>query len=244
MTPDFTTPGYARFTLSAPSALPPGTIKLVNLRASVPQNAPYAAQQVLDVMDVFVNGSVAALDDDGVQLVAYLGDANGDAAYSVEDAQRIERVVTGQDSGFPAYRNVDPLLVADVNRSGTVTLADATLVSQEVQYLTTGKVAFDRPEIPPIPAGIAPLNFGPASLAAIPASSSYAQTTPKAVIDLSGKLAAFSLDAANEDGLGTNGQSWKTQLAGNSTQADSPVNPNSKLKIPVTLAASKSVTKM
>jgi len=135
--------------------------------------------------------------------------------------QRITRVANAMDSGFAAYRNVDPALVADVNRSGAVTMADATLLSQEVQFLMTGNAAFDRPEIPPIPAGLRPL-----------------------VIDLSSKLAVFSLNAANEDALGVNGESWKKQLAGSYTPAVASANPNSKLCIPVSLAASKAVAKV
>ncbi len=191
-------------------------------------------------------------------------DANGDANYSALDAQRIERVASGQDSGFAAYRNVDPPLVADVNRSGTVTLADATIVNQEVQYILTGNLAIDRAEISPLPAGIGQLRFsGPQPLAAmlagfqahveslvvpvgsVPQAKTDAQQAPNAIIDLSGKLAAFSLDAANEaDGPRLNGQSWKKQLAGSLTQADTIINPNSKLRIPVSLGASKSVAKV
>jgi hypothetical protein len=131
--------------------------------------------------------------------------------------------------------------VADVNRSGTLTQTDATLVSQEAQYLTTGNAAFDRQEIPSIPAGLAPLNFraatfanGPAGDPIVPAKA-VTTTTPNALIDLSGKLATFSLDTTSE----ADASIWKKQLAGSTVQA-ATVNPNSKLSIPVTPAASKS----
>ncbi len=79
----------------------------------------------------------------------------------------------------------------------------------------------------------------------VPQAKTDAQQAPNAIIDLSGKLAAFSLDAANEaEGPRVNGQSWKKQLAGSLTQADSIINPNSKLRIPVSLGASKSVAKV
>ncbi len=63
---NFATPGYARFVLSAPKALPGGLLNLIDIRASVPAGAPLGAKQVLDVAEVFVNGSVAGSDDDGV----------------------------------------------------------------------------------------------------------------------------------------------------------------------------------
>jgi len=69
---NFGTPGYARFTLSAPKALPGGTIALITLRASVPSSAPYGAKQVLDVVDVFVNGSLHGADDDAIQALALI----------------------------------------------------------------------------------------------------------------------------------------------------------------------------
>ena len=69
LTANLTTPGIARFTLTAPTGLPTGTARLVKLRGAVPAGAPQGAKQLLDVVDVFVNGNVAALDDDGVQVV-------------------------------------------------------------------------------------------------------------------------------------------------------------------------------
>ncbi len=52
-------------------------------------------------------------------------------------------------------------------------------------------------------------------------------------------LAEFSLEAANEP----DGPNWMKQLAVN-PQADAITNPNSKLRIPVSLAASKAVAKV
>jgi hypothetical protein len=67
-------------------------------------------------------------------------------------------VLVKLDSGFAAYPNVDPLIIADINGSGTLTSLDASRVLQEVSYLT-GASSVDRLEIPPIPAGIGPLSF-------------------------------------------------------------------------------------
>jgi hypothetical protein len=74
--------------------------------------------------------------DDALQLVGYLGDTSGDASYSTLDGQRIQRVLVKLDSGFAAYANVDPLIIADINASGYLSSIDASRVLQEVSYLT------------------------------------------------------------------------------------------------------------
>jgi hypothetical protein len=109
-----------------------------------------------------------------LHLVAYLGDTSGNAAYSTLDGQQIQRVIVKRDSGFAAYPNVDPLLVADINGSGSLTSIDASRVLQEVSYLTRAST-IDRPEIPAIPAGIGPLSFaGPDPRVDIPIDASAA----------------------------------------------------------------------
>ena len=175
---DFSTPGFARITLTATTALPTGSLKLVTFKASIPASAPYGAKQVLDITDVTVNGSTLAGDDDGVEIVAYVGDASGNAQYTTLDAQRIERVEKGLDSGFSAYRDVDPVLIADLNSSGSletlnvsgiVSYPDRDILNQELQFLATGNAAFDRAEIPAIPPGVGPLTFsGPDPLVNLP----------------------------------------------------------------------------
>jgi hypothetical protein len=59
-------------------------------------------------------------------------------------AQRVLRAVAGLDSGFAAYPMIDPLLIADTTRNGSISSLDATRILQEV-------VGLDRPEISPIP---------------------------------------------------------------------------------------------
>jgi hypothetical protein len=170
-----TTPGLARFTVSSPTAMPAGTVKLVNLKGSIPLNGPngaiashYGKKQLLDVIDVVVNSTQAGLDDDAVHVAAYIADASGNRRYTTLDVQRIERVATGLDSGFPVWRNVDPRLIADVNGDGVANLTDRDIVSQEVQFLA-GTGGADRTEIPPIPAGVAEAQFsGPDPLVALP----------------------------------------------------------------------------
>jgi len=47
------------FTLSAPKALPAGTIALITLNAKVPDTAAYGSKQVLDIVEVFLNDFAA-----------------------------------------------------------------------------------------------------------------------------------------------------------------------------------------
>ncbi|MBY0309049.1 MAG: tandem-95 repeat protein, partial [Phycisphaerales bacterium] len=64
---NLSTPGYARFTLSAPKALAGGALNLIDLKASVPSTAPRGTVQVLDIAEVYVNGSLLGAEDDGSQ---------------------------------------------------------------------------------------------------------------------------------------------------------------------------------
>jgi VCBS repeat-containing protein len=66
---DFRIPGYAKFTLSAPKALPQGSIPLILLKGSVPTTAPQGAKHILDIVEVFVNGSLAGDSDDGIHAL-------------------------------------------------------------------------------------------------------------------------------------------------------------------------------
>jgi VCBS repeat-containing protein len=149
--------GILKVRISSPTALVAGKVHLLNLLAFVPTTAAYGTKQVLDLDEVRVNG-LGATDDDALHLVGYLGDSSGNAAYSTLDGQQIQRVLVKLDSGFAAYPNVDPLIVADINGSGTLTSIDASRVLQEVSYLT-GASSVDRLEIPAIPAGIGALKF-------------------------------------------------------------------------------------
>jgi lysophospholipase L1-like esterase len=88
-------------------------------------------------------GTLTAVADDAVHLVAYFGDTTGNGTYSALDGQRVLRHAVGLDSGFAAYPLADPVLVADITANGAVSSLDATRILQEV-------VGIDRPEIPPL----------------------------------------------------------------------------------------------
>lgn len=151
---DFSTSGEVRISLQLGSALGAGSIDLVKLVAKVPGSAPYGAKQVLDLRNILLDTGAAVRDDDGLHLVAYVGDASGNAKYSTLDVQRIQRTVVRLDNGFGAYPLVDPTVVADINGNAALTALDAQRMLSEVMGL-------DRPEIPPIPKGMTLTFSGP-----------------------------------------------------------------------------------
>ncbi|MCP5368369.1 MAG: tandem-95 repeat protein, partial [Hyphomicrobiales bacterium] len=152
----------ARITVISDTALGDGAVELVKLQADVPDDAVYGGKQVLDLTVESVNGGAADFaDDDALHVVGYVGDGDGDAIYSTLDVQRILRVGRALDSGFSAWRMVDPLLVADVNLTGTINALDASRVHQELMGL-------DRREIPPLPLDLLIQFGGPDPLVSIP----------------------------------------------------------------------------
>src|SRR6185437_411724 len=121
-------------------------IDLLNVQATVPLSAAtdYTGTQILTVTNVSINGgSTPTLGDNSLQLVVYPGDAKGvlgtsatNTWYNPPDALAMAQVaagVAGSDTGFAAYRLIDPVLVGGT--SGTtgeagVSPADALYVAQ------------------------------------------------------------------------------------------------------------------
>jgi hypothetical protein len=164
------TPGVARLSYNTSTALSAGAITFVNLTAQVPDTAPYASKHVLDISDVKINeGRIAAIDDDGVHVAAFVGDTTGNRGYSGLDAALISRVVVSLDSGFSAYQLADPLIIADVTANGSLSGLDASFVSQKVVGLPVA-------QIPNLPTGItpAPVADGPDPKLSIPQNLSVA----------------------------------------------------------------------
>ena len=92
---------------------------------------PYKAKDLLHLSDMAINGgTIAAVGGDGVHLVAYVGDADGNGSYGSNDAVLITRVDLQADVGFAAYSLVDPVLVADLEGAGFIP-ADAALQVSE-----------------------------------------------------------------------------------------------------------------
>ncbi len=129
----------ATITVQSPTAIPAGSAPLVDLTAQVPATAPYGRTDVLSLNIVSVNGVAQALPEtSGLQIVGYLGDANGDGSYSSADGARILRVVGGADTGFAAWSGIAPSVVGDVNGDGSLTAADALNIAQTAPAIPGG----------------------------------------------------------------------------------------------------------
>jgi fibronectin-binding autotransporter adhesin len=123
------------------------------ITASVPNSsaaAPiYRAKDILHLSSPSINGgSVPVTTSDGLHLVAYVGDGDGNGSYSSADAVLVTRVALQTDAGFTAYPLVDPVIVADTDGSGFIP-ADAPL---QVNEAGVGFATANLPS-PPIPSG-------------------------------------------------------------------------------------------
>ncbi len=143
---DLSTPGRVEVTVEAPAPLAAGSLELVRLAGAVPAAATYGSAQVLNITVSSVEGAAAVADDDGLHVIGYPGDADGSGGYEMIDVETLQKAITGADNGFAMWRLIDPVVIADLNGSGVLTSIDATRLLQEIS-------GFDRPEIPPIPAG-------------------------------------------------------------------------------------------
>jgi len=90
--------------------------------------------------------------------------------------QLLSRVLVRNDSGFAAFATVDPAVMGDINGNGALDVVDGSWVGQEANWYTTGKVAFNRAEIPDLPAGVvAEEPQGPDPFVSIPTSMTAQQ---------------------------------------------------------------------
>jgi hypothetical protein len=106
------------------------------LNATVPAGTsaaptPYKAKNLIHLSAVTLNnGAVPSTTSDALHLLAYVGDADGNGAYSSADAVLVTRVGLQTDAGFAAYPLVDPVIVADTDGSGFIA-ADSPLQINE-----------------------------------------------------------------------------------------------------------------
>jgi Bacterial pre-peptidase C-terminal domain/Bacterial Ig-like domain len=144
-------------TSAGAAGLTGGQVPLGFINGTVPAGTtasptPYKAKDVMHLANVTVggpSGNIAAVTSDGLHLVAFVGDANGDGAYSSDDAVRITRVTLQTDTGFAPYPLVDPVIVADTDGAGFIP-SDAPLQANEAGVgVKTANLAN-----PPIPPGV------------------------------------------------------------------------------------------
>ena len=158
LNPALSSPGHAVLTYSGPvtdeGALLGNPVPLGFINAHVPKGSStvpiYRGKDLLRLSAVSVNGgTIAAIGDNAVHLVAYVGDADGNGFYSANDAVLITRAALQTDSGFAAYPLVDPVIVADTDGAGFIP-ADGALQANEAGV---GVHTANLP-LPPIPSGV------------------------------------------------------------------------------------------
>lgn len=138
-------------------------LRLGTFTANVPETAPYASKHILDINSVTVLDSspglnpLPILDDDGIHVAAYLSDTNPGTQrnYSSADIILVQRMIGTLITGFSAYQNADPLLIADVNASGTLSSTDIIVLQRVIGTIPVT-------QIEPLPGVPAPApNGGP-----------------------------------------------------------------------------------
>jgi hypothetical protein len=120
-------------------------ITLGSLLATVPLSAvpSYGTSQLLHFTAEQLNGTagpIAVTNQDGIQVVAYLGDVTAAGGpFSVEDATAIAAVATGIPNtvaqtlpGFVAFPDIDPAIIGDVSLQGVVSCTDSGAMLQEI----------------------------------------------------------------------------------------------------------------
>ncbi|WP_198937998.1 Ig-like domain-containing protein, partial [Pelomonas sp. KK5] len=102
--------------------------KLVLVKGTVPATAVYGAAELLRLTSISSNLGAAARADDGIHVVAQLGDADGSRALTTADVTLLQRMAVHSDTGFAAYALVNPLLIGDASRDGVISATDAAMV--------------------------------------------------------------------------------------------------------------------
>ncbi|RZL31862.1 MAG: hypothetical protein EOP35_21170 [Rubrivivax sp.] len=135
-------PGLLRVQVTLGGAIPDAALRnLVLVQATVPLSAGYGSAEVLRLSNVSGNGGTLRTDD-GLHVVANLGDADASRALTTDDVGLIQSLAARVNTGFAAYPLIDPTRIGDVNRDGKVNAGDALLVKNASKGTTV-------PAIPP-----------------------------------------------------------------------------------------------
>jgi hypothetical protein len=141
--------GVAHIHLERLAGLTGATAELLILDAEVPMQARYGYADILDLSELQINGgAIHGKDDDGLHVVAYLGDSTGNAAYSSLDLARMQGLVLGTDRALAAYPLTDPVLIADVTGNGSISSLDMSRLSE---WIRSGLDPAIRPEFEAMP---------------------------------------------------------------------------------------------
>ena len=162
ITVNTTTPGLLKVSASGTQALSGTDQPIVLIDATVPATAPYEASEVLQLLNVKLNGNfIASKADFAVQKVAYLGDADGSGGYGAADGVFIQRVAVNLDTGFDASDWTDPVIIGDIvdapNTTPSIDGFDASLVLQKALHQPVPQL----PDLPGVPLVFAPSGVDP-----------------------------------------------------------------------------------
>lgn len=186
--------GVATIQFTSPTPLPTGSTQLLNLQASVPSTAPYRSKSLLDFTNLVINGgSLAAIDDDAIQVVAYFGDVTANGTYSAQDASFVARLAVGIDTGLEAYKLLDPVIVGDVTGNGTFSATDTSLLLQAAVGITVTEIPTPLPTLSLVAGGPDPKLSIPRNLTA---ASGQLLTIPidiDSIVNLTDGLASADL---------------------------------------------------
>ena len=123
-------PGEIAVQFRSSTPLQAGVADFIAIDAGVVAEAAYGEVGLLEVKNVNVNaGSVTSGGKSGVQVVAKLGDANGDANHSTIDSILAANLATRPNRGLASYPLIDPSVVTDVSGSGENTMFDSALIA-------------------------------------------------------------------------------------------------------------------
>jgi hypothetical protein len=163
------TVGTVVLSFSSPSRISSTTtaITLGSLLGALPISATgsYGVKQLLHFTSEQLNGTsgpIAVTNQDGVQVVANLGDVTdtggplglGDAVAVAAEANMLANATTQSLPGFAAFPDLDPAIIGDVSLQGRVSSADAGALFQ----LAAGT---GRATIPYVPLGLPVTPTGP-----------------------------------------------------------------------------------
>ncbi|MCY2994716.1 MAG: cohesin domain-containing protein [Planctomycetota bacterium] len=199
-----------------------GPLTVGTFTARVPDGAPYAAKQILDITDLHVYddgpapAELPSQDDDAIHVAAFFGDTNGSGTYNSPDATLIRRIIGQVDTGLSAYQMVDPVLIADITLNDAIQSNDTIGVRRVIGRVAVANV----PALPtgltlPAVAGYDPkiyipqnLSGGPGGTVSVPVKM---QVTEPAGITISGFDLVVEFDPTR---LALNGVELGTLFAG------------------------------
>ncbi len=126
-----------------------------DLTAAVPNDAPYGSKEILSIsnLTVFDDSPIPqplpSVADNAIHVAAYFGDTSGDQSYDSPDVTLEQRLIGLKNTGFSAYRLIDPVLLGDITLNGQIQANDTTSIQRVIGLVNV-------PTVPPLPVGLSP----------------------------------------------------------------------------------------